>query len=179
MLNSRDQTVLLFSICFLLCLAAAVVTFVATAQTAAEDVKAVERSKNFEPTAIEKTGDPKSIEAPDAAGAAPTIEGPVDSGVAGHQETRGTVSIVGRALDAKDKGRRNAVITLYEADGTQHHATTDGAGNFRFERISEGQQIVLSVGNEPDEGRDLSLQLAGETRVFWRTPEPQIKSGKR
>ena len=92
-----------------------------------------------------------------------------------------SVTIAGRALDARDIGRQNAVISLYEADGTLHSATSDRSGNFRFENIADGQQIVLSAGRQPDPKLDLTLQIKGETRVFWRTPDRNAKekSGER
>jgi hypothetical protein len=172
MLIYRDNIVLLFAIFFCLYTFAASVTFVANAQETKRGAAL------FPPAAMEKPESlsPDNIETDDAS-ADPLESGDTDKGPSATiQDVVQFVSVSGRALDANDKGRPNVAITLYEADGTPHEATSDRSGNFRFEKVADGQRISLSAQDEPDKELDVELRIAGETRVFWRTPDPNPKT---
>lgn len=58
------------------------------------------------------------------------------------------VSIAGRVMTSGSNGIRNAVISLTEADGTVHTAITGAFGYYRFDDISTGQTVVLTVGSK-------------------------------
>ena len=180
MLRSRRRFILLFALCLSFCTVAVTVDYVSTAQTRTPgaDEDAVEAPDSVAPVPVE-SADLASKQSPSAAAGAATSS---NEPVAGKNLVPGapikSVTIVGRALDAKDHGRADTTIILFEADGTSRSTTSDKSGNFRFENIVDGQRVVLSAGNEPDAELDLPLQLAGETKVFWRTPDTKTKSGK-
>lgn len=182
MLKTRDHNLLLFGIGLLFCTVAANITYVSIAQnqTDVDKGSAVKRTANdAAQTPVES--DNLEMKAASSVAAMPSDGDPSDDPMPAADPPARSVTITGRALDARDRGRLNAVISLYEADGTLHSATSDRSGNFRFENIADGQQIVLSAGRQPDPKLDLTLQIKGETRVFWRTPNRNAneKSGER
>src|SRR5688500_10129057 len=79
-----------------------------------------------------------------------------------------TTSIVGKVLDQKDRAVPRTIVTLTEAYGTQHTTISDSFGNFRFEKISARQMVVLSANESKHSFTDLPVDLAGETTVSWR-----------
>jgi hypothetical protein len=76
--------------------------------------------------------------------------------------------LVGKVLDPEDGALSRTMVTLTEADGTKHRATSDSSGTFRFDEIGRGQQIRLSVENSQHSFTDLTIELSGETSVGWR-----------
>ena len=176
MLNTRGHFSILVLTGFFICAFAVIVTYVATAQTRSEnaDGDQVKMSESAAPVQAADSGNRKAIEAVDAIAKGPYVG--ETNGAQTSQESAKPVTIVGRALDDRDRGRPGAVITLHEANGALHSATSDRFGNFRFDKIIDGQRIVLSAGSETNDELDLTLELNGETRVFWRTPGPETKT---
>ena len=76
--------------------------------------------------------------------------------------------LAGKVLDSEDRAVPRTVVTLTEADGTDHTTTSDSFGNFRFDEIFGGQQIVLSAKAERHSFSNLPIGIAGETIVSWR-----------
>jgi hypothetical protein len=77
--------------------------------------------------------------------------------------------LFGKVLDAEDRAVARTVITLTEADGNMHTTTSDSFGNFRFDKVFGGQQVVLSADAGAHTFSDLAIGLDGETTVSWRT----------
>lgn len=175
MFTLRDRVLLLSVFVFLICTLAVAVNWVTTAQTNSDSAGKSE-TKSVENTAAVFTNgsdDRKKMTPVAPATAVPGETDPVQSKSVSAMSGR-QVTVFGRALNEQDHGRPNAVVMLQEADGTVHSVTADKLGNFVFEKITDGQQIVLSTGDD----QDLPLKLAGETKVFWRTRNAQTKNGK-
>ena len=173
MLESRYRIIISFALVVLLCGAAVAVDYVATAQTR-PDTDAETAVNRSTATASPVSDSQEKVEEPKTSAA----EDDANERMTALPSSAGLVTIVGRALDDKDRGRPDVTITLHEADGTAHSIISDRSGNFRFEKISDGQPVVLSTGTEPSPDSHVKLQLAGETRVFWRTPQSETKNGK-
>jgi hypothetical protein len=76
--------------------------------------------------------------------------------------------LVGKVLDLEDRAIPKAIVTLSEADGTKHTTTSDSFGNFRFDQVFGGQQIVLSADASRHSFSDLQVGISGQTFVSWR-----------
>ena len=76
--------------------------------------------------------------------------------------------LVGKVLDFEDRAIAKTTVTLTEADGTNHTTTSDSFGNFRFDEILTGQQVVLSAEASKYSFSDLPIGITGETVVSWR-----------
>ncbi|QQS32239.1 MAG: carboxypeptidase regulatory-like domain-containing protein [Acidobacteriota bacterium] len=61
--------------------------------------------------------------------------------------TSANVSVEGRVMLQSGAGLRNAQITLSEANGIRHSVMTGSFGYFRFEGISAGQNVVVTVNS--------------------------------
>jgi len=58
------------------------------------------------------------------------------------------VSVEGRIMDSEGRGIQNATVTLTDQDGEIHRATSSSFGNFRFEGLTAGQTVVVTVGSK-------------------------------
>lgn len=59
--------------------------------------------------------------------------------------TAASVSLGGQITTADGRGIRNVFVTLTEADGTTQTALTASFGYFRFDEVSAGQTVIISV----------------------------------
>ena len=51
-------------------------------------------------------------------------------------------------MDSEGRGIQNATVTLTDQDGEIHRATSSSFGNFRFEGLTAGQTVVVTVGSK-------------------------------
>ncbi len=58
------------------------------------------------------------------------------------------VSIQGRVTNAFGNGIRNVRMIVSEVDGTTHYATTSTFGYYRFDDITSGQTVIMSVSSK-------------------------------
>ena len=100
----------------------------------------------------------------DPAAERPTLD---STQVASLREDKPT-RLVGKVFDPGNRELSHTTVTLTEADGTIHRATSDPSGTFRFDEIYGDQQIRLSAENAQYSFTDLSIALSGETSVGWR-----------